>query len=677
MPEDLRATTHVNNNPTLSFSEAVADAAKTIDAKGVSEFSTNAVVLLSRNPELVEEIGQHLKELGHESFEFAGNGSDAFALRTESGMVIRFDEEIRGRIRLEREPVKHVLQVDGDYTHSGIRYEVMQDAPSLENLLEEGKISASETYDLFHQVEVGLAKDGKVALDLKGADGGYRADQIGLKADGTPVILDPGAEIVDAEELFNNSKKNFRPDSSAERWVYGIYRKYEINRAEPDPPYDWSSEQAKIDAKAAAGEIGNVGDNIAEARALAKTADTLEGVQELSRMAKLARMGGNVPLVGIGVSLGAAVLTHIAHDAQKDMAQEFHAQGILSDTALEKYQEMSADIEKVMAGDAAIGAVDPTGASIVVTAGVEAWAKSKFEEWADEYAPHLSEDQYQALSMSLFSGTSARAEMLLESANELPKRTEGVPEEFHAVIEANNEYRMAVYDRQSQSHGDYDQPVDDPEAVFKAEADAKQNLIVEMDKLMSDPEQVQAFLEILPVEERLDYARKLAKSEDDPANFTKNHPEIAAYVEAYEDSNVVGRTVFGLDEQDTLEQNTALINDYIMGRSQGVAPDALEVRPEQMVFEQEQEQEQDKGYTKGVEGTAYTTERVDLIIVGPPEFKEGELTANGMTMSELFNNSTEDIDSGGFKMVNSLEQNANDQTNNIEVQRNQDIAFRI
>lgn len=58
-----------------------------------------------------------------------------------------------------------------------------------------------------------------------------------------------------------------------------------------------------------------------------------EGVQEASRLARVARLCANAPVVGPAVGVGAAALTGFAHSGQRDYAEELRDQGILSDEA--------------------------------------------------------------------------------------------------------------------------------------------------------------------------------------------------------------------------------------------------------------------------------------------------------------------------------------------------------
>ena len=53
--------------------------------------------------------------------------------------------------------------------------------------------------------------------------------------------------------------------------------------------------------------------------------------------------------------------------------------------------------------------------------------------------------------------------------------------------------------------------------------------------------------------------------------------EMAAYVEGHENSNLIGRTLWGVEGEDVFEENPQLVNDYILARlgidDNGPSPD--------------------------------------------------------------------------------------------------------
>jgi hypothetical protein len=178
-----------------------------------------------------------------------------------------------------------------------------------------------------------------------------------------------------------------------------------------------------------------------------KPIQALDDVADLSKAAKGARAAGTIPVVGAAVGLGSAVLTNQAHAGQQDYATELHAQGILDTEALNAYNQINNKYDKLFMGDAVGGGaaeflpVAGQVAAAIASVSIEVGAKRGFENWADIYAPNLTKEQYQTLSMSLFTADSARTEMILNAAGKLPNATDD--EAFTAVVSARNSYYEA------------------------------------------------------------------------------------------------------------------------------------------------------------------------------------------------------------------------------------------
>lgn len=323
--------------------------------------------------------------------------------------------------------------------------------------------------------------------------------------------------------------------------------------------------------------------HVVNGKGLTKAADIADNVREISRLARVGRLGANITGVGVAIGAGSLLLTGQAHAAQRDYASTLNSQGVLSDEAYETYLELNQDTEQLLYGDLAVSTADPTGISIILTGFAEGKARRDFKDWADEHAPHLSEEQFQTLSMSMFPGNSARADMLWEARRQLPDTIEGQPESLHDAINLNELYKDAS--RLGYSHkegyvygGNLQQTLAQARAMgIEVETSStnpsttirnlkqaiRQELVGEMDSLLSDPENIDFMLSTIPVDDRLEYVRRLAASESDPAAFAENHPEIAAYVTAYDES----WTGWFLKEDDPLKENPELLNEYIKERS--------------------------------------------------------------------------------------------------------------
>ena len=330
---------------------------------------------------------------------------------------------------------------------------------------------------------------------------------------------------------------------------------------------------ASLDAARASAGL-NAPDNMRPAASLTDNFASVaaEGVQEASRLARLARFGANAPVVGPAVGVGAAALTGFAHSGQRDYAEKLRNQNVLSDEAYEAYLELNSETETMLHADIGLSTVDPTGLSVVVTAGVEMRARGAFKDWADEHAPHLSEEQFQSLVMSMLPDNSARNEMIMEAVNYLPDSKEGQPEFMHDIIDAKNAYMetRAELARTPIGPGPRHGQLSDEVARMR------QGLAQDMENMMSHPESIDAILDAVPVKDRMEYVRRLAASEDNLEQFSENHSQIAEYVQAHEDS----LTGWFLKEDDILQENPDILNAYIKERS-GISTETVDIADSQ------------------------------------------------------------------------------------------------
>lgn len=333
----------------------------------------------------------------------------------------------------------------------------------------------------------------------------------------------------------------------------------------------------------------NAADDLSDAvKTVGQAADALKAGKTLSKTAKLSIIGG-VALTG-----GVAALLHVAHKGQRDLAGELKDSGHITPEAHEAYMELNTDTEIMMQAE---NAAAQGWLFLLSTPAVESKANSDFKEWADKHAPNLSEEHFQALSMSLFPGQSARADMLWEARDQLPSTTEGQPELIHRSVDLNSLYEEANNLGYSHRAGvviggnlsetiakaqamgiEVDGRGDPAKAIQNLEEAIKQELVQELDQQFREPENIGYMLNQVPVEDRLEYARRLAGSESDPEEFAQDHPEIASYVKEHDES----MTGWGwtLDNDDPLKDNPNLLNDYIKAKTQiGGSPPSPEEAP--------------------------------------------------------------------------------------------------
>ena len=308
--------------------------------------------------------------------------------------------------------------------------------------------------------------------------------------------------------------------------------------------------------------------------------DITDGIKAASKMAKAARFGGVVPVIGIAAGLAGAGLTTSAHAAQRDYAQQLYEQGVLGEgekalKALNAYNELSVKFNLLYGADATggsavslltLGAAE--AGTWIASVGIELEARKEFQQWADKYAPNLSDEQHQALAMSLFAANSSRTDMLLEAADNLPDNAEAENGTFNAAIEARNAYKRAYVEMTNENGRLAGQRKTPEQNEYLAKLDeasekARAAMIAEMETLMNDPENIDRFLDTVSPEDRLDYVRRLAASDPDQDALSQNHPEIAAYLKEYDGS----WTGMWLDKDNILLADSGLLNAYIKERN--------------------------------------------------------------------------------------------------------------
>lgn len=185
----------------------------------------------------------------------------------------------------------------------------------------------------------------------------------------------------------------------------------------------------------------------------------------------------------------------------------------------------------------------------------------------------------------MFPDNSARANMLWDARNQLPSNIDGQPEHLHEAIELNALYNKASKIGYSHKEGytyggnlsqtlneaknigievEYD-VLNPSKTIQSLRSGIKQELVQELDEQLSSPKTIDSMLNTVPADERLEYVRRLASSEDNPEQFALNHPEVAAYVKAY-DKSITGWG-WTMKEDDSLLSNPNLLNEYIKDRT--------------------------------------------------------------------------------------------------------------
>lgn len=320
------------------------------------------------------------------------------------------------------------------------------------------------------------------------------------------------------------------------------------------------------------------------ARTTAVAADAVDGVATTTRLetilarlmparvaSKAARLGANI--TGVGAVAGAAGIgaVTVLHDMQRDFADALLEEGVITEEGHRAYIALNQQMQAEITADTVVSTADPTGLTILATLAVDQHAKHEFEEWINEHGQMpdgtpISQDIIDGLAMNLFGVDTPQTELLETLRRNIPRSIEGQPEELHGVIHANAELRAASIEvaRSTVSYGAMGHiSIPDPEAEARM-AEAEERLAAEMANLTSNPESMRHYLQLIPVNDRLEYARDLAASEPNPRAFAQNFPEVSAYVAAHQDAWLPG--ILGVSESNALRADTALIDQYILAR---------------------------------------------------------------------------------------------------------------
>lgn len=338
-----------------------------------------------------------------------------------------------------------------------------------------------------------------------------------------------------------------------------------------------------------------MGDQVRQARIAAEAAeaaqdtaramDTARSAGMLADAARAAKWGAKVAGVGIAIGVGSTAMAAVAQNAQIDLAQQLTDMDppLLSEEALEAYKEMMDDVFGNTVVDNTLGTIDQIGVTAIVTIAFEARAQAKYQDWLDKYAPDLPPDYVDAMSPTSFDTQNAQMDMLDEAIEALPDTKEGVPEGMHALIDASNAYRDAQQELVDMTRGKPVMSSEENQAFMEQAVvrdEARDQLLQEMHKCMTDPENIREFLELLPVDDRLEFVRRLMESEENKELMTALHPEVAAYIEAYDNSGL-GYYFVGLDEEEFLKEHMEHVSEYIMERAgliERPEPDLDEIR---------------------------------------------------------------------------------------------------
>lgn len=294
-------------------------------------------------------------------------------------------------------------------------------------------------------------------------------------------------------------------------------------------------------------------------------------LKNIKLAAMAARFGGKLPLfIGAGVGIGAVTLTDEAYGMQREYAAELNQRGLLSDDALRAYNKFSQYSEGKSVADIGVNALDPIGiVGAVVTVGVETNILNGFQNFRDIFVTQKNKKYLSDLNPSMLTSKSSHSELFDRLKTYIPKSREGQPAILHAAIKIKKKgYKLA----RSRPHVPMMAPAGVSEDAkvrldeWQAEMDAVQSEFKEaMVSLISTPQNMSVYLNLLPINDRLNFARRSALSEKSLEQFSKSSPEIAQYVSDYNNSFL--SSIFGTSAENALKNNPEILNKYIMKRS--------------------------------------------------------------------------------------------------------------
>lgn len=306
--------------------------------------------------------------------------------------------------------------------------------------------------------------------------------------------------------------------------------------------------------------------------ATSNSAELLAKLKATKAAAVAGRMGANVTAVGSAIGVGAVGLLTLFHSTQKSYAAALHAEGVMDKKAYDSYISMNNKVFATLSADIGISVADPTGiATLPVTLASEKWAQARFKEWYDKHGIQLNKDQVASLSTSLFSTERVQDEFIRKISRHVPGKIEGAPVILHKVIAAKSAFHNAVFEYGRSNP--YAHWVRDNEKRKKAVAERKQlwddvisakaDFTEALGDLGSTGEGMAAYLKLFPIKERLEYVRRLIKSETDLTKLAAEHPAIAKYIKAYNERGLLSST-FGPSLDNTI--SAAAVDRYLLKR---------------------------------------------------------------------------------------------------------------
>lgn len=312
----------------------------------------------------------------------------------------------------------------------------------------------------------------------------------------------------------------------------------------------------------------------AETRAaISQMAELAETAADFKKSPKLgAGARALAGFVGVGTAMTAAAASASTYEGmtKTDLTHQQFADETITEVQRDALLEFHTNTTNAQYADAAFGAIDQfILPSLFLTLSVESEARDALTKISNETG--LPESVYQTHARSMFGGHTASHTAVLEATDQLPKDPAGQPEVLHGVIQLNNSLQYAqveLTNLRTPYSGIAHVPDDVQDSIAAREglvASLETRLVSEMEGLMRDPASFDAFMNMIPLDDRMEFVRALAAGDQ---NLAETNPVVAEATREF--SGRGGTKMHATNVREAKAElnadNGAGLNEYIASR---------------------------------------------------------------------------------------------------------------
>ena len=291
----------------------------------------------------------------------------------------------------------------------------------------------------------------------------------------------------------------------------------------------------------------------------------------IKNSSRAARFAAGVAVAGSTVNMAAAGVVVYETDMMIDITRQQLEAGEITQCQHDALKQFHINTGLRQGSDMTVGLADQTFfISAAFTMGVELQARQELTALATEQG--LSEELYQIHARSMFGGHTVTYEAALEAAKDVPLDKEGQPEILHTAIELVN-IRGTLLDEMSairSKYGSLTIPDADQNRLNALEqryfVDYQHALVQEMQSLMTNPDGIEAFLNIMSENDKLSLGMALARADDSIADKS---PLLAAAIQDFQSGPGPGQmaNLEITQARESLKADGGIaLNDYIISR---------------------------------------------------------------------------------------------------------------